>query len=375
MVRPYLPLNALRAFEAAARHLSFTRASIELCVTQAAVSHQVKLLEQRLGVTLFRRLPRGLMITEEGLALLPALQDSFDRMAAMLERFEDGHVREVLKLGAVGTLAVGWLLPRLADFREKYPFIDLRLSTNNNRVDIAAEGLDYTIKFGNGAWHDIEAEPLFETPLSVLCIPPIARQLKGPEDVAHQVLLRSYRADEWPSWFEAAHVAPPQIRGLVFDSSVLMVEAAMQGPAWHSPLPDVLPPACRRHDRTAVRDHHFQGQLLADAAQIPHRDAGHGNVPQLACATGGGDAPAAGNLKRAGLPSRPPCAITRPLKISGRQQRPFSRSEPTSTWLRPRFNDFRRIKGARRWHGRSGLISAQRIRLWHWRMVAAPRIR
>jgi LysR family transcriptional regulator of beta-lactamase len=229
MVRPYLPLNALRAFEAAARHLSFTRAAIELNVTQAAVSHQVKLLEQRLGVTLFRRLPRGLMITEEGLALLPALQDSFDRMAAMLERFEDGHVREVLKLGAVGTLAVGWLLPRLADFREKYPFIDLRLSTNNNRVDIAAEGLDYTIKFGNGAWHDIEAEALFEAPLSVLSIPSIARQLKAPEDVAHQTLLRSYRADEWPSWFEAAGVAPPQIRGMVFDSSVLMVEAAMQG--------------------------------------------------------------------------------------------------------------------------------------------------
>lgn len=229
MVRPYLPLNALRAFEAAARHLSFTRAAIELNVTQAAVSHQVKLLEQRLGVTLFRRLPRGLMITEEGLALLPALQDSFDRMAAMLERFEDGHVREVLKLGAVGTLAVGWLLPRLADFREKYPFIDLRLSTNNNRVDIAAEGLDYTIKFGNGAWHDIEAEALFEAPLSVLSIPSIARQLKAPEDVAHQTLLRSYRADEWPSWFEAAGVDPPPIRGMVFDSSVLMVEAALQG--------------------------------------------------------------------------------------------------------------------------------------------------
>lgn len=229
MVRPYLPLNALRAFEAAARHLSFTRAAIELCVTQAAVSHQVKLLEQRLGVTLFRRLPRGLMITEEGMALLPSLKESFDRMADMLERFEGGHVREVLKVGAVGTLAVGWLLPRLHDFREKYPFVDVRLSTNNNRVDIAAEGLDYTIKFGNGAWHDIEAQALFEAPLSVLAIPPIARQLKSPEDVAHQTLLRSYRADEWPSWFEAAHVAPPPIRGHVFDSSVLMIEAAIQG--------------------------------------------------------------------------------------------------------------------------------------------------
>lgn len=229
MVRPHLPLNALRAFEAAARHLSFTRAAIELCVTQAAVSHQVKLLEQRLGATLFRRLPRGLMITEEGLALLPALQQSFDRMADMLERFEGGHVRDVLTLGAVGTLAVGWLLPRLDDFRSRFPFIDLRLSTNNNRVDIAAEGLDFTIRFGNGAWHDIEAEALFEAPLSVLCVPDIAAQLKTPEDVTQQILLRSYRSDEWPSWFEQAKVAAPPIRGAVFDSSVLMVEAAMQG--------------------------------------------------------------------------------------------------------------------------------------------------
>ncbi|MCM2395276.1 LysR family transcriptional regulator [Rhizobium sp. S95] len=229
MVRPHLPLNALRAFEAAARHLSFTRAAIELCVTQAAVSHQVKLLEQRLGVTLFRRLPRGLMITEEGQALLPSLQESFDRMADMLERFQGGHVQEVLAIGAVGTFAVGWLLPRLADFRRQYPYIDVRLSTNNNRVDIAAEGLDYTIRFGNGAWHDIEAEALFEAPLSVLCIPQIARQLEKPEDVARQSLLRSYRHDEWPEWFEAAGVSPPQIRGPVFDSSIIMVEAALQG--------------------------------------------------------------------------------------------------------------------------------------------------
>ena len=229
MVRPHLPLNALRAFEAAARHLSFTRAAIELCVTQTAISHQVKLLEQRLGVELFRRLPRGLMITEDGLALLPTLQDSFDRMADMIQRFEEGHLRDVLTLGAVGTFAVGWLLPRLAEFRELYPFIEVRLSTNNNRVDIAAEGLDYAIRFGNGAWHDTEAEELFAAPLSALCIPAIARQLSTPKDILHQPLLRSYRADEWPDWFEAAGATPPKIRGIVFDSSVLMIEAAIQG--------------------------------------------------------------------------------------------------------------------------------------------------
>ncbi|KEQ03177.1 LysR family transcriptional regulator [Pseudorhizobium pelagicum] len=229
MVRPHLPLNALRAFEAAARHLSFTRAAIELHVTQAAVSHQVKLLEERLGVTLFRRLPRGLMITEEGLALLPTLEESFDRMADMLERFEGGHMREVLVVGAVGTFAVGWLLPRLGAFRHNHPFVDLRLSTNNNRVDIAAEGLDYAIRFGNGAWHDTEAEPLFAAPLSALCLPEIARDLKTPDDIARQTLLRSYRTDEWPSWFEQADAAVPPITGPVFDSSVLMVEAALQG--------------------------------------------------------------------------------------------------------------------------------------------------
>src|SRR6478752_9561612 len=133
MVRSYLPLNAFRAFEAYARHLSFTKAAIELNVTQAAVSHQVIALEAQLGVTLFRRLPRGLMITTEGDSLLPVLRDSFDRMAGAVERLRDGHVREVLTVGAVGTFAVGWLLPRLPSFQERYPYIDLRLSTNNNR--------------------------------------------------------------------------------------------------------------------------------------------------------------------------------------------------------------------------------------------------
>lgn len=231
MVRPYLPLNALRAFEASARHLSFTRAAIELCVTQAAVSHQVKALESRLNVVLFKRLPRGLMITAEGEALLPVLRDSFDRMADMLERFDGGHIRDVLMIGAVGTFAVGWLLPRLPDFQEKYPFIDLRLSTNNNRVDMAAEGLDFAIRFGNGAWHSTEAIRLFEAPLSVLCIPRIADQLREPADLMGQTLLRSYRRDEWINWFGEAGITYPAslLKGIVFDSTLGMMEAALQG--------------------------------------------------------------------------------------------------------------------------------------------------
>ena len=231
MPRQPLPLNALRAFEASARHLSFTRAAIELCVTQAAVSHQVKLLEAHLKVTLFKRLPRGLMVTEEGEALLPVVTQSFDRIADVLELFQDGYVREVLTVGAVGTFATGWLLPRLPKFRERHPNIELRLSTNNNRVDIAAEGLDYAIRFGNGAWHDTDAVPLFEAPLSALCVPQIGAGLRTPADLLSHSLLRSYRTDEWQGWFEAAALStgPRIIQAMTFDSSVTMIDAALQG--------------------------------------------------------------------------------------------------------------------------------------------------
>ena len=231
MLRSHLPLNALRAFEASARHLSFTRAAIELCVTQAAVSHQVKSLEAQLNVTLFKRLPRGLMLTTEGESLLPVLRDAFDRIALTLDQFEGGHYREVLTVGAVGTFAVGWLLPRLADFHSRYPLIDLRLSTHNNRVDVAAEGLDYAIRFGAGAWHGTDACPLLEAPLTVLCVPQIAEQLRSPADVLKHTLLRSYRADEWNLWFQAAGLPSDTRvpRSVVFDSSLAMMEAALQG--------------------------------------------------------------------------------------------------------------------------------------------------
>ena len=231
MLRSHLPLNALRAFEASARHLSFTRAAIELCVTQAAVSHQVKSLEAQLNVTLFKRLPRGLMLTSEGESLLPVLRDAFDRIALTLDQFEGGHYREVLTVGAVGTFAVGWLLPRLADFHSRYPLIDLRLSTHNNRVDVAAEGLDYAIRFGAGAWHGTDACPLLEVPLTVLCVPQLAEQLRSPADVLKHTLLRSYRADEWNLWFQAAGLPSDTRvpRSVVFDSSLAMMEAALQG--------------------------------------------------------------------------------------------------------------------------------------------------
>lgn len=229
MERPQLPLNALRAFEAAARHLNFTRAAAELCVSQGAVSHQVALLERRLGVPLFRRLPRGLALTDEGMALVPVLGDAFDRIGETLDRYEGGRMREVLTVGVVGTFATGWLLPRLHRFHRAHPEVDLRLMTNNNRVDLAGEGLDYAIRFGDGAWHGTHAVPLIVAPLAPLCAPAIAARLTTPAELARETLLRSYRPDEWPRWFDAAGVPCPRLTGPVFDSSAVMIAAALAG--------------------------------------------------------------------------------------------------------------------------------------------------
>ncbi len=225
----HLPLNALRAFEVSARHLNLTRAAEELNVTQTAVSQHIRNLEDRLGRPLFRRLPRGLALTDEGLALLPVLADAFGRIAKALEQFDDRRPREVLTVGAVGTFAVGWLLPRLRDFQQACPFVDLRLFTHNNRVDLAAEGLDYAIRFGDGAWHGTAADRLLEAPLSPLCAPAVAARLRAPGDLAREPLLRSYRTDEWPAWFAAAGLACPLLRGMVFDTSLALAEAAVQG--------------------------------------------------------------------------------------------------------------------------------------------------
>lgn len=229
MDRAQLPLNALRAFEAAARHLNITRAALELCVTQGAVSHQIAMLEKRLGAALFRRLPRGLALTDEGQALMPVLAEFFEKIGTTLDRFSDGHFREVLTVGVVGTFAGGWLLDRLDAFTRAHPQIDLRILTNNNRVDLAGEGLDMAIRYGDGAWHGTHADLILEAPLTPLCSPAMAERLADPASLVREVLLRSYRADQWRSWFAVVGAACPPLRGPMFDSSILMVSAAMAG--------------------------------------------------------------------------------------------------------------------------------------------------
>lgn len=223
-----LPLNALRAFEAAARLGSLTKAGMELHVGQTAISHQIKLLEKDLGFPLFERLPRGIALTEEAQALLPVLTDALRRVSEKLHQMRAGGTAEMITIGVLGSFALGWLLPRLREFAQLHPNIDVRIKTNNNRADTLLDGLDLFIRFGDGAWHGTEAIALTQAPLTPVCSPRSADLIREPADLLAHHLLRSYRQDEWPLWFRAAGLTPPVARGWIFDNSLALVDAAAQ---------------------------------------------------------------------------------------------------------------------------------------------------
>ncbi|MBN9322062.1 MAG: LysR family transcriptional regulator, partial [Delftia acidovorans] len=193
------------------------------------VSQHIRNLEERLGKPLFRRLPRGLALTDEGHALWPAVAESFARIEHSLQQVAEPRPREVLTVGVVGTFAIGWLIPRLGQFQQQHPYIDLRLLTHNNRVDLAGEGLDAAVRFGDGAWQGTRAELLLRAPLTPMCTPALAQRLRQPADLAGQTLLRSYRLQEWESWFATLDQSAPLARGAMFDSSLTLAEAAAQG--------------------------------------------------------------------------------------------------------------------------------------------------
>lgn len=230
-----LPLNGLRAFEAAARHLSFTRAADELHVTQAAISHQVKTLEQRLGVTLFRRLPKSLRLTDEGQALLPELRDAFERMGRALDRVVASRGGATLSISVLTTFALTWLVGRLPRFQAAHPEIEVRLSTTARLVDFSREDVDVAIRYGNGNWPDVTALKLFDEELAPLCGRAHRDRLKRPEDLAEVPLIDSSGSEpagigDWPTWLKAAGVPNlPVNRAAHFDSTKIAVQAAIDG--------------------------------------------------------------------------------------------------------------------------------------------------
>jgi DNA-binding transcriptional LysR family regulator len=231
MVRTLPPLNALRAFEAAARHLSFTRAAEELRVTQAAVSHQVKALEERLGVALFRRLTRGLRLTDEGQALLPDLRDGFDRLAHAVERVGRRGAQGRLTVSLLTTFALSWLVPRLPRFNERHPEIEVSLLATQRLADFVREEVDCAVRYGHGPWPGLRAEKLFDDELTPLCGKQWLPKLKEPGDLARvPLLVLSNDHKDWQTWLEAAGV--PHIdgrKGTQFDSTRISVDAAIAG--------------------------------------------------------------------------------------------------------------------------------------------------
>jgi LysR family transcriptional regulator, glycine cleavage system transcriptional activator len=233
MLRRLPPLNALKAFEAAARHESFTRAAEELCVTQGAVSHQVKALEAELGVKLFSRERQRLIITEAGRAYLTVLRDAFDRIAVGTDRLVQRQNAGVLTVSTSPDFAAKWLVHRLGRFAEAYPGIDLRVSATLHHVDFAREDVDLAVRHGDGNWPGHDVVRLSSEQLFAVCSPKLLsgrQRLARPSDVLKFPLLHLDDRKAWTEWFDAAGVEAPEIlHGPVLNRASMLIDAAIDG--------------------------------------------------------------------------------------------------------------------------------------------------
>ena len=227
-------LSWLRAFEASARHLSFTAAAAELGLTQAAISKQVKLLELRLREPLFLRKPRSLALTKIGAAYLPKVRDSFERLAVGTEEVFGNRRTDVLTVRAIVGFSVNWLAPRLHRFLEQHPGKSVRIVSSVWNEPLDKERFDLDILYGNGKWPGFRADRLTWEDLRPLCSPDTlhgSRALKTPNDLRHHSLLHvlGYE-DGWAAWLKAAGVediSPGQ--GLQFDNSLMAFKVASEG--------------------------------------------------------------------------------------------------------------------------------------------------
>jgi LysR family glycine cleavage system transcriptional activator len=231
---PLPSLNALLVFETAARHQSFTRAAVELGVTQTAVSHQVKALEGELGVTLFRRSPRRLVLTTEGQAWAGELHRIFHRLREANAKLRSPLHRErpLVAVSIIPSFAARWLVPRLGRFFEEHPNIDLRLSTSGHVVDFDLEPFDVGIRYGAGRYPGLVCQKLADDAWVVVAAPALLarNKLRSPADLAKQTLLYDDDPDVWSRWFEACGVRDlAGARRHEITDSGMLVEAAIRG--------------------------------------------------------------------------------------------------------------------------------------------------
>ncbi|MGQ0677880.1 MAG: transcriptional regulator GcvA [Rhodospirillales bacterium] len=233
MVKYLPPLNALRAFEASARHLSFTRAAAELNVTQAAVSHQIKALEARLGIPLFKRLNRALLLTDAGQAYVPAVREAFEGIMRATDQLLRRDRGGVLTVSVLPSFAAKWLVPRLGRFREAHPEIDVRISTDHHITDFAREDVDMAVRYGQGDYPGLHTVRLMTEDVFPVCSPALLKgrhPLLQPGDLRHHTLLHDDFRVDWRIWLLAAGVKDMDPdRGPAFTDSSMVVQAAVEG--------------------------------------------------------------------------------------------------------------------------------------------------
>jgi len=230
MPRRLPQLNALKAFEAAARHVSFTRAAEELCVTQGAVSHQVKALESELGIKLFNRDRQKLIITDAGRDYLSVVRDAFDRIAMESERLVQRQGSGLLTVSTSPDFAAKWLVHRLGRFAEAHPKIDLRVSGTLHHVDFAREDVDIAVRHGDGHWPGLHVTQLCTEHLFAVCSSALASSLKQPSDVLKLPLLHLDDRTAWTEWFTAAGVIGPDVlHGPILNRASMLIDAAADG--------------------------------------------------------------------------------------------------------------------------------------------------
>lgn len=231
------PLGSLVAFDAAARHLSITRAADELSLTQAAVSRKIRGLEEDLGVALFRRLHRSLRLTAEGERLHAAVSGSLWRIAETAEGLREQGAPSQVSISTTIAFATLWLMPRLSRFRAAHPDIELRLTAGDHHIDVEGEGIDAAIRYGDGRWRGLAAEPLLQEDVFPVCSPGYLQRNPGiasPADLRAHPLLHldvSYRNwMDWGEWFRTFELqAPPVKRGLRFNTYTILIQAATAG--------------------------------------------------------------------------------------------------------------------------------------------------
>lgn len=233
------PLNALRTFEAAARHLSFNTAARQLFVTPAAVSHQVKHLEAYLGVALFQRNHRSVALTPEGQALAATVGELLGQLDLAIDRAM-ARASALLRVTTMESFAAKWLAPRLHRFHHAWPDIRVRIVTGDAHADFAREGFDVGIRYGPGGYAGVQAEPLMEAQVFPVCAPSLladaSRPLQHPDDLRHHTLLHDESSSgrpgvpAWPDWLKAVGARGVDAqRGPIFASIYLAQEAAVAG--------------------------------------------------------------------------------------------------------------------------------------------------